>query len=73
MEKRTIRSCLVAENPAAQYELFEAEAAAWEAATRATALVEGGTDDPVQAAQAARDAARAWLAAAEATEKAAGQ
>jgi hypothetical protein len=64
---------LVAENPAAQLELWEAEAAAWEAASRATALVEGGTDDPTQAAHAARDASAAWLAAAEATEKAAGQ
>ena len=49
---------------------FEAEAAAWEEAARATVLAEGGTDDPAQAAQAAREAAAAWTAAAEATERA---
>jgi len=51
-------------------ELHEAEAAAWEQAARATVLAESGTDDPQQAAQSARDAAAAWTAAAEATERA---
>ncbi len=48
---------------------FEAEAAAWAEATRATQQAEGGTDDPRQAAQDARDAATAWTAAAEASER----
>jgi len=73
MEKRTTRGCLVTENPVTQLDLFEAEAVAWAAAARATALAEGETDDSTQAAQAARGAAQAWLAAAEATEKAAEQ
>lgn len=51
-------------------EIFEAEAAAWERAARATVLAESGTDDPRQAAQAAREAAAAWTVAAEATERA---
>jgi len=49
---------------------FESEAAAWEQVARATVLAESGTDDPRQAAQAAREAAAAWTAAAEATERA---
>ena len=73
MEKRSISSSSVADDPATRCDLFEAEAVAWEAAARATALAEGETDDSVQAAQAARGATQAWLAAAEATEKAAGQ
>jgi len=47
----------------------EAEAAAWEEAVTATRLAEGGTDSPAQAAEDARAAAKAWAAAAKATER----
>lgn len=45
----------------------EAEAAAWDEATRLTELVQGGTDDPDQAADAAAAAGAAWTRAAAAT------
>jgi hypothetical protein len=52
---------------------WDAIVAAYTRAFAASDLAEGGTDDPAQAAQAARDAAAAWTAAAEATERACGQ
>jgi len=54
-------------------ENFESEAAAWEEASRATRVAEMNTEDPAQAARAARVAASAWTAAAEATEGASAQ
>lgn len=46
----------------------EREAAAWEEAARATRMVEGGTDDPADAAKLAWAAANAWTLAATATD-----